>query len=60
MPVTPGSSFVTIGGAIASDVHGKNHHLDGTLSQYLISLEIMLSDGEIVTLSKNLNSDFFF
>jgi decaprenylphospho-beta-D-ribofuranose 2-oxidase len=59
MPVTPGSSYVTIGGAIASDVHGKNHHLEGTLSQHLLSLELMLSDGEIINLSNDSNRDLF-
>jgi len=59
MPVTPGSSYVTIGGAIASDVHGKNHHLEGTLSQHLLSLELMLSDGEIINLSNVSNRDLF-
>ena len=59
MPVTPGSSYITIGGAIASDVHGKNHHLDGTLSKHLLTLKLMLSDGEIITLSENMNGDLF-
>jgi decaprenylphospho-beta-D-ribofuranose 2-oxidase len=59
IPVTPGSSYVTIGGAIASDVHGKNHHRDGTLSQYILSIQLMLGDGNIFTISKNINSDLF-
>jgi len=59
IPVTPGSSYITIGGAIASDVHGKNHHLDGTLSQHLLTIKLMLSDGEIITLSEIENADLF-
>jgi FAD/FMN-containing dehydrogenase len=59
IPVTPGSSYITIGGAIASDVHGKNHHLAGTLSQHLLTLKLMLGDGEIITLSEIENADLF-
>ncbi len=59
LPVTPGTKFVTVGGAIASDVHGKNHHKEGTFSDHLISMDIMLPDGEIVTCSKTSNSDIF-
>jgi FAD/FMN-containing dehydrogenase len=59
MPVTPGTSYVTIGGAIASDVHGKNHHCEGTLSQHILSIKLMLGDGDILTISNNINSDLF-
>jgi decaprenylphospho-beta-D-ribofuranose 2-oxidase len=57
--VTPGSSYITLGGAIASDIHGKNHHHDGTISEHIFSLKIMLGDGEIVTASKNIYSDLY-
>ena len=57
--VTPGSAYVTIGGAIASDIHGKNHHLDGTFSQYVLSADIILGSGEMITISKNTNADLF-
>ena len=59
MPVTPGSSFVTVGGAIASDVHGKNHHLSGAFSEHLLSLELMLGDGEILSVTKDVYPDLF-
>lgn len=59
MPVTPGSSFVTIGGAIASDVHGKNHHLSGTFSEHLLSFDLMLGSGEITCVTKDNYPDLF-
>jgi decaprenylphospho-beta-D-ribofuranose 2-oxidase len=59
VPVTPGSSFVSIGGAIASDVHGKNHHLSGTFSEHLLSFDLMLGSGEIVSVTKNNYPDLF-
>jgi decaprenylphospho-beta-D-ribofuranose 2-oxidase len=59
VPVTPGSSFVTIGGAIASDVHGKNHHLSGTFSEHLLSFDLMLGSGEIVSVTKDNYPDLF-
>ena len=59
LPVTPGTKFVTIGGVVASDVHGKNHHIDGAFSRHIISFKLMLSDGEIITCSKEENADIF-
>ena len=57
--VTPGSKFVTMGGAIASDVHGKNHHLDGSFSDYVISLKIITGEGILYNCSKDENSNLF-
>ncbi|MBI5447665.1 MAG: FAD-binding oxidoreductase [Gammaproteobacteria bacterium] len=59
LPVTPGTRYVTIGGAIASDVHGKNHHHEGAFSGYVINLQLLLSNGEIVTASATEHSDLF-
>jgi FAD/FMN-containing dehydrogenase len=59
VPVTPGSSFVSIGGAIASDVHGKNHHLSGTFSEHLLSFDLLLGTGEVVRVTKDSYSDLF-
>jgi FAD/FMN-containing dehydrogenase len=59
IPVTPGSSYVSIGGAIASDVHGKNHHGSGTFSQHVIEMQMMLASGEIVTVSRSQLPDLF-
>lgn len=59
LPVTPGTKHVTIGGAIASDVHGKNHHLEGSFSDHITSMEVMLSSGEIVTVTRDDQDSLF-
>lgn len=59
LPVTPGTQFVTLGGAIASDVHGKNHHIHGSFSQHVEELELMLADGSVQHCSTTKNSDLF-
>ena len=59
LPVTPGTSFVTVGGAIASDVHGKNHHVAGTLGQHVVSITMLLGTGETVTTSPTQLPDLF-
>ena len=60
LPVTPGTSFATVGGSIASDVHGKNHHLVGTFGEHVKEIEIMLGNGEIVTASASQYADLFY
>lgn len=59
LPVTPGTRFVTVGGAIACDVHGKNHHLEGTFCDHVSSMKILLGDGRVVTASPDENSDLY-
>ena len=59
LKVTPGTRLVTVGGAIASDVHGKNHHVEGCFSECVKAFRIMLADGEVVTCSKETTPDLF-
>ena len=56
LPVTPGSKKITLGGMIASDVHGKNHHKVGSFSNYIISLKVINYKKKIIECSKNKNT----
>jgi FAD/FMN-containing dehydrogenase len=58
-PVTPGTKFVTIGGMIASDVHGKNHHRAGSFCEHVSSIELATSEGTVLTCSPTENADLF-
>jgi decaprenylphospho-beta-D-ribofuranose 2-oxidase len=59
LPVTPGTKFITVGGAVASDVHGKNHHVDGSFSRHVLSMSILTGIGSF-TCSKEEKSDLFW
>jgi FAD/FMN-containing dehydrogenase len=59
LPVTPGTKFVTIGGAIANDVHGKNHHAVGSFGHFVRCLELLRSDGRRLQCSPDQNPDWF-
>lgn len=59
LPVTPGTQIVTVGGAIANDVHGKNHHILGSFGDHVVSLTLVRTDGEIIECGPNLKPDWF-
>ena len=60
VPVTAGTRFVTIGGAIASDIHGKNHHGDGSFGNHVQSIRLLLANGSIVTISPTERPELFW
>ena len=60
LPITPGTKFITVGGAIAADVHGKNHHVAGSFAKHLISFELLTADGATATCSPTENADLFW
>lgn len=59
-PVVPGTKFVTVGGMIASDVHGKNHHRDGGFGAHVTSFKLLLADGRLLTCSRDEHAELFF
>jgi FAD/FMN-containing dehydrogenase len=58
-PVLPGTQFVTLGGMVAADVHGKNHHVDGTIGRHVERLALRLADDRIVACSREEHADLF-
>lgn len=59
LPVTPGTRFITLGGAIANDVHGKNHHIAGSFGCHVRAFELLRSDGSRLLCTPEHNGDWF-
>jgi decaprenylphospho-beta-D-ribofuranose 2-oxidase len=59
LAVTPGTKFITVGGAIASDVHGKNHHQAGCFSNTVLAFDLLLPTGEIIRCTPSENRSWF-
>ena len=58
--VTPGTKFVTVGGAIAADVHGKNHHVDGSIANFVDRFDLLTASGQVIRCSREENADAFW
>lgn len=60
LPVTPGTKFITVGGAIAADVHGKNHHKEGCFSEFVTQFKLVVDTGETKLCSRTENEALFW
>mgnify|MGYP006275983377 CR=1 FL=1 len=58
--MTPGTRLVTVGGALAADVHGKNHHRDGSWGHHVLEIDLLLADGSLVTVSRTSDAALFW
>lgn len=59
LPVTPGTQIVTVGGAIANDVHGKNHHVLGSFGDHILNLTLVRTNGEVIQCGPNEHQGWF-
>jgi len=59
LPVTPGTQLITVGGAIANDVHGKNHHVMGSFGDHVLALRLLRTDGEVIDCGPKEKVDWF-
>ncbi len=60
VPVTPGTRQVTLGGAIAADIHGKNHHVEGSLGNHVVAMSLFVADGSVVELAPDCEPELFW
>jgi decaprenylphospho-beta-D-ribofuranose 2-oxidase len=60
LPVSPGTKFVSLGGCVAADIHGKNHHHEGSFGDHVLSIELILADGSRVLCSPSERSELFW
>lgn len=60
LPVSPGTQLATLGGAIANDVHGKNHHIQGSFGHHVLKIGLLRSTGEILECSSEQNQELFY
>jgi decaprenylphospho-beta-D-ribofuranose 2-oxidase len=59
LPITPGTKFITVGGAVASNVHGKNHHKEGCFCDHVMSIDLMNDEGETKSITKDQDPELF-
>ena len=59
-PVLPGTKFVTVGGAVAADIHGKNHHREGSFGDFLEGFDLLTAGGDVLTCTRQENAEVFF
>jgi len=59
VPVSPGTQFVTLGGMVASDVHGKNHHIDGSFGEHVDQITLQTADGRVIVCSDQQEPELF-